>query len=72
MADCLVYSTNGPVLGNGNIEGPKSDTVPALRELTFITVHLHEQVQIGTLQIFREFLYTELHVILVITNEELK
>lgn len=42
MADCLVYSTNGPVLGNGNIEGPKSETAPALGEFTFITVPLHK------------------------------
>ena len=39
MADCLTYSTKGPVLGNRDIKGSKSATVLALREFTFITIH---------------------------------
>lgn len=57
MADCLVYSKNGPVLGNRDRKGLKSDTTPVLTEFTFTTIHL-----LGTSQVFRE-----LHWILVAT-----
>ena len=49
MADCLIYSSKGPALGKRDIKGLKLETIPALREFTFITVYLP-----GTLQVGRE------------------
>lgn len=39
MADRLIYSTKGPALGNRDVKAPKSATILALREFTFITIH---------------------------------
>lgn len=43
MADCLVYSKNGPVLGNGDRKGSKSDAAPAR------TVSFHHYTSAGYL-----------------------